>query len=475
RRIQSLCGRMDDHKRLMRSIAQSDDVSVGRIIRTALKNGAGIKTIIGRIVKAQEGLFSPQNYSQKTFDLIALVLKIGGPRLAFAVSKALHLPSISTVRNRLNLPRLLPSIGFPTRNEILKNIESFFGSDIPYSIPRLKAGVSLMIDEIAIESRPRYDVILDAVIGICREHANNDALQNLSTRSDSLNALLDTQALLDSGGCHRATEATMAAIARFGQSDYNPTIIFASGTCKTEKTGDQTRWIDLLLTCWKESPHGGAVHGDIWSVCTDGDSKRRRALFQLCMTSTLPESSDLFRLIGHLPLLNLCCSPTQITHDGDYKHEEKRLASALRSRSGVLINGVQITPQMLAKCLRALDDLSDARILSLFDGTDPQNVPKANTLLVCLYRASQLPSFISQVENKPIVLLGELVGSFARPFTDPTMTLDEQIASLVKCAHILFALYRIDGAKFLPGQLFYDIQASIKNAIFCVAKTQLVD
>jgi hypothetical protein len=63
RHIQSLCSRMDDHKRLMLSIAQSDDVAVGRIIHTALQNGAGIETIIDRIVKAQEGLFSPHTYS----------------------------------------------------------------------------------------------------------------------------------------------------------------------------------------------------------------------------------------------------------------------------------------------------------------------------------------------------------------------------------------------------------------------------
>lgn len=151
------------------------------------------------------------------------------------------------------------------------------------------------------------------------------------------------------------------------------------------------------------------------------------------------------------------------------------LASALRSRSGVLINGVQITPKMLVKCLRALGDLSDSEVLSLFDGTDPQNVPKANSLLSSLYRVSQLPSVASCIGNKPIVLLGELVGSFARPFTNPTMTLDEQITSLVKCAHILFALYRVDGARFLPGQLIYDMQASIKNVIFCVAKTQLAN
>jgi hypothetical protein len=180
-----------------------------------------------------------------------------------------------------------------------------------------------MIDEVAIESRPRYDIRQDAVTGICREHANENALRHLSTQDNSLNSLLDTQTSLESGGCHRATEATMAAIARFGRADYSATVILASGTCKTEQTGNQTRWIELLQNCWKDSPNGEALHGSIWSICTDGDAKRRRALFQLCMTSTLPESSDLFRKIGHLPLLNLCCGPTLITHDGDYKHEEK--------------------------------------------------------------------------------------------------------------------------------------------------------
>jgi hypothetical protein len=130
---------------------------------------------------------------------------------------------------------------------------------------------------------------------------------------------------------------------------------------------------------------------------------------------------------------------------------------------------------MLVRYLRALDDLSESRILSLFDGTDPQNVPKANALLTCLSRASQLSVIASSVENKPLVLLGNVIDSFVSPFTVPTMTLDEQITSLVKCGHLLYALYRIDGAKFLPGQLIYDMQASIKNVMFCVAKTQLVD
>ncbi|KAG9089389.1 hypothetical protein FRC06_001572 [Ceratobasidium sp. 370] len=55
------------------------------------------------------------------------------------------------------------------------------------------------------------------------------------------------------------------------------------------------------------------------------------------------------------------------------------------------------------------------------------------------------------------------------------MSLTEQVASLAKCGFLLFALYRSDGAKFLPGQLVYDMQTSIKNVMFCVGKTQLVD
>jgi hypothetical protein len=130
---------------------------------------------------------------------------------------------------------------------------------------------------------------------------------------------------------------------------------------------------------------------------------------------------------------------------------------------------------MLVHYLRHLDDLEESRILSFFDGTDPQNVPKANALLTHLHRASQLPVITSRAENKPFMLLGDVIGSFVLPYTAPTMSLVEQMTSLAKCGHLLYALYRIDGTRFLPGQLIYDIQASIKNVVFCIAKTQLID
>ncbi|KAG9118493.1 hypothetical protein FRC07_006965 [Ceratobasidium sp. 392] len=183
---------MDEQKRLMLAIGQSDDVAVGRIVKTALQNGAGIETIIDRIVKAQRGLYSPKNYSQKAFDLVALVLRVGGPRLAYAVSKALHLPSISSTER------------------------------------------------------------------------------------------------LDSGDCYHATEITMAALARFGQSNYNATVILASGTCKTEKACDQARWIELILNSWRDSPYGEAAVKSKRGV-TDSAWSGLKALM-----GVLNESADMF-------------------------------------------------------------------------------------------------------------------------------------------------------------------------------------
>ncbi|EUC63751.1 hypothetical protein RSOL_427020 [Rhizoctonia solani AG-3 Rhs1AP] len=356
----------------------------------------------------------------------------------------------------------------------MTNIESFFGPNTGKS-SHSRTGFSLMIDEIAVESRLRYDIQQDAIVGACREHVRTKYVGGLSDKENPLDTLLDIQAKLNSGEFHRAAESTMAALARFGDSDYNPVIILASGTCKAEKAIDQLRWIELIFQSWKESPFGESLHGPIWSVTTDGDAKRRLALFQLCMKIKLSPTSDLYRLIGHLPLLNLFCGPSFITHDGDYKHIEKRLASAMRSRSGILVNGAHITPKMLVNYLRCLGDLSESRLLSFFDGTDPQNVPKANSLLNHLYMASWLPSLSSRPENKPFTLLGEVLGSFVHPFTVPSMSLSKQVTSLSKCGHLLYSLYHIDGAKFLPGQLIYDMEATIKNVVFCIAKTQLVD
>ncbi|CEL58799.1 hypothetical protein RSOLAG1IB_12200 [Rhizoctonia solani AG-1 IB] len=252
-------------------------------------------------------------------------------------------------------------------------------------------------------------------------------------------------------------------------------VVLMSGTCKTESVDSQLALLKIVYQAYKKSPNGAAALGPIWSFATDGDARRRLALFRLCMKQVLCPPSPLYSELCHLEFMNLACGEDEITHDGDFKHKEKRFASALRSGTGIYINGTHISPAFVKNMLRSLPDISASRLESLFDNSDCQSVPKAHTLLKGVYDVSQLPNSQKQPMLRPFVLLGDLLYAFYAPHTTPSMSLSQQVVSLAKCAFLLFALFRLEGTRFITSQLYYDIQASIKNAIFCIAKTQLLD
>lgn len=59
---------------------------------------------------------------------------------------------------------------------------------------------------------------------------------------------------------------------------------------------------------------------------------------------------------------------------------------------------------------------------------------------------------------------------------DVEASLASQLTDLSKLAHLLAYLYAGTGArtKFLPAQLYHDMQAMVKNAFFCVAKVSFM-
>jgi hypothetical protein len=61
------------------------------------------------------------------------------------------------------------------------------------------------------------------------------------------------------------------------------------------------------------------------------------------------------------------------------------------------------------------------------------------------------------------------------PFITPTLSLSDQIVSLVKFAHIACALFVKHDGDFLSHQLYGDLQAMVKNAIFKVAHSKVLN
>ncbi|KAG8727096.1 hypothetical protein FRC10_006452, partial [Ceratobasidium sp. 414] len=228
RKAQRLLGKLNDHKQLLVALSNADDVAVSRLVRTALRQGCGVVAIVDRIGKAQQGLYNCRSYTKKSVDMALLVLRLGGPRLLFALSKAFNIPSLKVVYRHAARAYLRPSIGFPTLAEVTHNIKSICGrSAISYT-----RGHTMMIDEIALQEHLKYSHGEDAIFGICREHTRICNTTRMTGRP--LSHLLDIKAHLDAGECHRAKEATMVALAPFGQSNYTPMVVLISGTCKTE-------------------------------------------------------------------------------------------------------------------------------------------------------------------------------------------------------------------------------------------------
>lgn len=95
----------------------------------------------------------------------------------YALQKSQGFASWRTVGRHHKIPKLLPSIGIPSANEINSNIASFFDpSTKPQPTPAqngLIPGNIVMVDGIALETRCRYCPKHDSILGLCREHSHN--------------------------------------------------------------------------------------------------------------------------------------------------------------------------------------------------------------------------------------------------------------------------------------------------------------
>lgn len=145
------------------------------------------------------------------------------------------------------------------------------------------------------------------------------------------------------------------------------------------------------------------------------------------------------------------------------------------------MSGVIINKLLISKWLEKLTnyDWSDTSIHALLNPKDPQDVPRAVLLLSCVAKLYHLGNHTfnpsERVIHEALSLLGQGLEALIQPFINPSLSLSEQITSLVKCAHIFCALFRQHTTSFMSNQLYGDIQCTIKNAIFHVAKTWDLD
>src|ERR1700729_3846997 len=93
------------------------------------------------------------------FDLQTLNITFGGPKLGYAMAKALNIPSVHSAQTHSTCPCIQACVGFPMTKKIEHNLDSLHKACVFWhnGVEPPKRGHCILIDELALEERPQYD------------------------------------------------------------------------------------------------------------------------------------------------------------------------------------------------------------------------------------------------------------------------------------------------------------------------------
>ncbi|KAK6992977.1 hypothetical protein R3P38DRAFT_3078646 [Favolaschia claudopus] len=477
RRLASFARKLDDFDRLLVAIAENDIPRIHAIIETARRNGASVRTMVNFLTEAVDGLRHTKGFTAFEKDLGILIYRLGGRSLLYAMNHSLNLPSLRTICNSAKFVKVTPTIGPISEYEIRRNIQNVMlvprsEAEVPYTGRR---GVTIMMDECAIEEQACYFSHANQVGGLCQKHSRGIPL-DLKTH-DSATRLVSC---LHDGTLHFGKEMAFVAARCSGETTIYPLV--CAPTCKQETWEDMADLFRMILKVWKET--GQAAIGEIWNFATDGDQLRRRAGHAVFMQFELGPEDTLHFTLSNLLGLNLFTGPCRILITFDWRHIIKRHCTLLRHVLGIALdNGRVVGPVSLTRCLLLLPDQDAASVNLLLNPDDPQDVPTAIELLETIVQLRQsraefdVPASEVNLNSDldAIDLLSFMLEALLNAFTLPSASLSDQIYSLSLYANMSFVLFRTFRLKFMSNQLYGDSQTMIKNIVFTVAKQQELD
>ncbi|KAF7970371.1 hypothetical protein HWV62_24292 [Athelia sp. TMB] len=472
---------IDAWKRLAMLISEGKFKRIDALFRVELRNGRSVFGLLEKTKEASALIYHPKSYEERDYQAAYLLWKMGGRAAANLSYRALGTPSISTVRRHVGTTPLLPSSGVPTSEEINTNIAIAFENlavATDHSGPKQRViGMSMAIDEIKLQERLRWDPRSNHILGVCREHGKKCTLEFVSMAEADLlleHLLADT--------VHMAAEATVVAASLLVDDSkaYGARPFLILGTCKRETVSEQS---ELLQSASQSlQSHPTLKNCRLYCIGTDGDARRRRALVPLTLVRPLPPVSPIFSRLSPLSLFNLLCGLDDLTSDPDWKHILKRFRNTLLRLQGIKIDGTLITASIIEAHL-IQGGMSESAARAVLSPNDKQDVVLMIQLLDTIAQLPEepttpanAPNFATMQESRRILrLLGAIYRNLLEAYMHPSLTLHEQLVRLSTAAHLVLAIYTQDKGEFIPAQLFFDLMAMIKNAYFCVAKTQVDD
>ncbi|TFK58449.1 hypothetical protein BDN72DRAFT_739650, partial [Pluteus cervinus] len=465
---------LETHKQWIMAIGSGRVERVDRLVRAGLAARRGVRGLLGIYERAAQKLYRTRNYTEEDALRGLLFWRLGGARVAEIGHRALDLPSLSTLRRRTLIPQILPSTYFPTVAEIERNVDACFSGISGVVAEHNVVHQVLMVDELKVEERPRWNPGTNTIFGVCREHGHQTSLvfngkDDVDMLAECIYGDEDTPPSV-----HLAVEATVGALGPLSSEPriYTAWPVLVSGSCKRESGVQHAQ---LLRTAVEASPKSKLR---VVCIASDGESRRGEALIVETFKRKLSTTSPIHSLLSVIPLMNVEVGDDDITADKDYKHVFKRCRNLMLRVRGLRVHGVDLLPATLKSHLQD-NNLTSIRVGNLTKPDDKQDVKLAYDLLQSIWSlslsSSPRPGFSSA--RKALMTLGTLFRHLIIPYICVDLDLSEQMTHLSAAAHLLLALRREadTGTKLMPTQLYVDIMIMIKNAFFCVAKSKVDD
>ncbi|KAJ7863815.1 hypothetical protein B0H14DRAFT_2574747 [Mycena olivaceomarginata] len=455
-----------------------------RIFWNASKEGWGVEKFAKQVRLAAQGKYKARNYTEYEIALSIMLYELGGGGTVYGMNHSLFmLPLITTIQPYRRELKITPSVSGLKFTDISKNISALFSGqagvagtgDTPMAPARY--GHTLSFDELAIERKIDYMTETDEMGGLCCEHLSVLETVKVGKGIDVVEAAVDA---VKEEKVHVAQEALVGAISRLSRTGYGARPVLIIPTCKKGTWADSVKTMLTVVEAWKRSPHGETMHGPLLSIASDGEPKRRAAMFVMCMNTEILPDNPLYPYICDLPGLNRRVGKDNLTEDPDVKHEVKCLRGQIVSTTGIVIKQTCINRDLLLTWLERLPGANwgEFSIPAVLNPADGQNVSLCIRLFLAIIDIKDLATTkfdpTEMAEFDALCLFGEMLDALIQPLINTKLSLSEQIESFVKFSHLICALYRENGESFLPNQLYGDFQATVKNAVLTVPKTRLI-
>ncbi|KAG1763978.1 hypothetical protein EV702DRAFT_1182661 [Suillus placidus] len=463
---------------IARRTKQAGNVSDEPITRSPsfTSDQSTVREVINKIEDAIEGIYRPRGYNTSDLNIATLVYQLGSCQLLFALNHKLSISSLRTLQTRSAFTTITPTIGPICDQNFDDNIRALI-LNTRVGMTSLR-GVSLMVDEMAIEEMAVHYSQYNKIGGLCWKHTN--LVDPVLCTYDS--AVRIAQKIYD-GDVHLGKEVKVLGAACFGEDELYPILVVP--TCKTEDATDMEGILTRTIQCWSASGADDAV-GPVWSVATDCDAIRRAAGHKLFLKNPLSSKSPLYGILSNMPGLNTFTGNGEITLDFDTKHIIKRYCMLICSPAGITLNNGRIINTMMLSCyLVWLPAYDEASVTKLLHPDDLQDVPRAVELMLAIIEFSKsqqsivLDPFSTDVDTHAdiisITVLSSILESIILPFTNVNLSLTEQVQYLSRLAHLTFTLFHSHRRSFLSYQLYYDTHTMVKNIVLCIMKQQILD